>query len=160
MGVGLVVDKRLRPVTMIELVRSIEGSEGLAGTLTAVAPGSTYTELTRTVVMMPVLPSEVENETPLPRSVMIGRVRSGTVVAMAAAVAAADVVVDPMAEDDEVLEELLISPDSKAAAAPQFPLTLHLRVLLQVTWPLSEQGSKTDRVREAMTTFPAESIAE
>ena len=39
-GVGLVVDKRLRPETMIELVRSIGGSEGLAGTLTAVAPGS------------------------------------------------------------------------------------------------------------------------
>ena len=93
--------------------------------------------------MMPVLPSEVEKETPLPRSVMMGRVVSDMVDAIAAAAAAADVVivVDPMEEDEVVLDELLTSADSKAAAAPQLPLTLHLRVSLQVNWPVSEQGS-------------------
>lgn len=56
----------------------------------AVAPSSTYVEPTTTVVINPVVvPSVVAKATPSPRIVMVGRVLSGIVAAVAVAVAAA-----------------------------------------------------------------------
>jgi hypothetical protein len=168
-GVGEDVETRPRPVITIELVRSIEGRAGLEGTLMAVAPASTYWEPTVTVVIMPLLPSEVVKTVPMPRIVMTGGVVSGWAAAAAAATAAGDNGIAAAAEADDplvaaavvpvALEEELMSDERRAAAAPQFWLTLHFSVSLHVLSPFDAQRSYTDRLLEATTRLPDASEA-
>ena len=146
-------------------VKSTCGNAALLGVLTAVAPASTYVEPTVTAVIIPEAPlSEVVNLSPLPRMVMTGGVVSGTAAAAAAAAEA------------EVVPEAAPEPETAAraaAAAPQFPFTLHDVVdVVEVVEDEVDggqvysaalvwvQGSMTVSVREAETVWFAESSAE
>ena len=125
-------------------------------TFLAVAPASTYTLPTSTVVMRPDPPVPVTNGCPEPRSVMTGGTVSGAENISAVAAAAAATAAEFAPADMDALELLVLPPVRSAATAaasePQYPLTLHGKgVLLLHVFSEGPHGSKTVNVRVAAT---------